>query len=50
MQKGLSLVFLVISVSMAFMTYSRQGIFYDTNLEIFPSFISTLVAIILIAP
>ena len=50
MQKGLSLFFLVISVSMAFMTYSSEGIFYDTKLEIFPSFISTLVAIILIAP
>lgn len=49
-QKALSIVFLIISVSMAFMTYSKEGIFFDTKLEIFPGFISTLVAIVLIAP
>ena len=50
MQKGLSLVFLIIAVSMAFISYDRDGIFFNTKLEIFPGFISTLVAIILIAP
>ncbi len=50
MQKALSLVFLIISVSMAFISYDRDGIFFSTKLEIFPGFISTLVAIILIAP
>lgn len=49
-QRALSIVFLIISVSMAFMTYSREGMFFDSKLEIFPSFISTLIAIILIAP
>lgn len=49
-QKALSIVFLIISVSMAFMTYSKEGMFFDTKLEIFPGFISTLVAIVLIAP
>lgn len=49
-QRALSIIFLIISVSMAFMTYSREGMFFDSKLEIFPSFISTLIAIILIAP
>lgn len=49
-QKALSIVFLIISVSMAFMTYSKEGMLFDTKLEIFPGFISTLVAIVLIAP
>lgn len=49
-QKALSIVFLIISVSMAFMTYSKEGMFFDTKLEIFPGFISTLVAIVLITP
>ena len=49
-QRALSIVFLIISVTMAFMTYSREGMFFDSKLEIFPSFISTLIAIILIAP
>ena len=50
MQKALSLVFLIIAVSMAFISYDRDGIFFSTKLEISPGFISTLVAIILIAP
>ena len=49
-QRVLSLVFLIIAVSMAFISYDREGIFFNTKLEIFPGFISTLVAIILIAP
>ena len=49
-QRVLSLVFLIIAVSMAFISYDREGIFFNTKLEIFPGFISTLVAIILIVP
>ncbi len=49
-QRILSLIFLIIAVSMAFLSYDRAGIFFNTKLEIFPGFISTLVAIILIAP
>ena len=49
-QRVLSLIFLMIAVSMAFISYDREGIFFNTKLEIFPGFISTLVAIILIAP
>ena len=49
-QRVLSLIFLMVAVSMAFLTYDRAGIFFNTKLEIFPGFISTLVAIILIAP
>lgn len=49
-QRILSLIFLMIAVSMAFLSYDRAGIFFNTKLEIFPGFISTLVAIILIAP
>lgn len=49
-QRVLSLIFLMVAVSMAFLSYDRAGIFFNTKLEIFPGFISTLVAIILIAP
>ena len=49
-QRVLSLIFLMVAVSMAFLSYDRTGIFFNTKLEIFPGFISTLVAIILIAP
>lgn len=55
MQKGLSLVFLLIATGMIFIPYSKVITFlgyevWESNLKILPSFISTFIAILLIAP
>lgn len=62
MQKGLSLVFLLIATGMIFIPYSKVITFlgwfdisifnweWDIELKILPSFISTFIAILLIAP
>ena len=55
MQRGLSLVFLLIATGMIFFTYSKSWSLFGLNikdfeLKILPSFISTFIAIVLIAP
>lgn len=55
MQRALSLVFLLIATGMIFVTYSKVFSIFGWNvkefdLKILPSFISTFIAIILIAP
>ncbi|MDZ7817265.1 MAG: hypothetical protein U5K55_01065 [Aliarcobacter sp.] len=55
MQRLLSLVFLVITVVMIFIPYTKIHTFFgfevwESNLKILPSFISTFIAILLIAP
>ncbi|MCG3717796.1 hypothetical protein L5F50_01245 [Aliarcobacter butzleri] len=48
--KGFSLLFLLIATSMTLFTYSQEGILWDTKLNIYPSFISAIIAICLIVP
>jgi hypothetical protein len=51
MQKGLSILFLLIATIMIFIPYSKELIFgFKVELRIIPSFISTLISILIIAP
>jgi hypothetical protein len=55
MQRGLSLVFLLIAIIMTFIPYNKMYMLFgidvwESNLKILPSFISTFIAILLIAP